>query len=225
MYQAAILARERTPLDDTCAYMMEIINVNDCANVNLVLEAISQIHYDKLRHGKVKADFLRFDHGDTESYFTEDQKSYLSMFMGSLKVKNEFGLSKKENDNEAIPKNSLFEVPQHLLFSNYLMNHLKAKDKKCSLLYLLNAFRSMQKHITLELRELATRDRVMGECNLVKPRNSGKPKSGASEGDTEETDNSAGQNTDIGGAQDITNVITDELMDINKVRHNKKFSA
>jgi hypothetical protein len=49
------------------------------------------------------------------------------MFMGSLKVKNEFGLSKKENENEGIPKNSLFEVPQHLLFSHYLMNHLKAK--------------------------------------------------------------------------------------------------
>ena len=188
MYQAAILARERTPTDDTCAYMMEIINVNDCANVNLVLEAISQIHYDKLRHGKVKADFLRFDHGDTESYFTEDQKAYLSMFMGSLKVKNEFGLSKKENENEGISKNSLFEVPQHLLFSHYLMNHLKAKKQKTSLLYILNAFRSMQKHITLELRELASRDRVMGECNLVKPKDKlGKPKSGNTE-DTDETD-------------------------------------
>jgi hypothetical protein len=80
------------------------------------------------------------------------------------------------------------------------MNHLKAKDKKCSLLYTLNAFRSMQKHITLELRELATRDRAMGECNLVKPKDkAGKPKSGGPE-DTEDTDTSAGQNQDIGQA-------------------------
>jgi hypothetical protein len=125
--------------------MMEILNVNDCANVNLVLEAISQIHHDKLRHGKVKAEFLRFDHADTESYFTEDQKAYLAMFMGSLKVKNEFGLAKTPNENETLPKNSLFDVPQHLLFSNYLMRHLKAKERKVTLLYLLNAFRSIQK--------------------------------------------------------------------------------
>ena len=92
------------------------------------------------------------------------------MFQGSLKVKNEFGLSKKENDNESIAKNSLFEVPQHLLFSNYLMNHLKAKDRKCNLLYVLNGFRAIQKRIALELREIGTRDRVMGDCNLVKPK-------------------------------------------------------
>jgi hypothetical protein len=73
MYQASILAEEKTVADKTLAYMMEILNVNDCANVNLVLEAISQIHYDKLRHGKIKADFLKFDHSNTESYFTEQQ--------------------------------------------------------------------------------------------------------------------------------------------------------
>jgi hypothetical protein len=110
MYQASILAEERTTHDKTLAYMMEILNVNDCANVNLVLEAISQIHYDKLRHGKIKADFLKFDHSDTESYFTEQQQAYLNMFMGSMKVKQDFGMS-KENENEGIKKNSLFEVP------------------------------------------------------------------------------------------------------------------
>jgi hypothetical protein len=40
----------------------------------------------------------------------------------------------------------------------------------------------------------------MGECNLVKPKDkAGKPKSGGPE-DTEDTDNSAGANQDIGQA-------------------------
>lgn len=31
--------------------MMEILNVNDVTNVNLTLESISQIQYEKLKHG------------------------------------------------------------------------------------------------------------------------------------------------------------------------------
>ena len=49
--QAAFLAGERNPLDDCACYMMEILNVNDVTNVNLTLESISQIQYEKLKHG------------------------------------------------------------------------------------------------------------------------------------------------------------------------------
>ena len=37
------------------------------------------------------------------------------------------------------------------------------------LLYTLNCFRSIQKRMTLDLREFGTRDRVMGDINNVKP--------------------------------------------------------
>jgi hypothetical protein len=47
---------------------------------------------------------------------------------------------------------------------------LKTREHKTKLLYTLNAFRSIQKRIALELRELATRDRVSFDCNNVEPK-------------------------------------------------------
>ena len=72
MQQTALLAGERNPIDECTACMMEILNINDVTNVNLTLESLSQIQYDKLRHGAIKTDFLKVDHGDTDSFFTED---------------------------------------------------------------------------------------------------------------------------------------------------------
>lgn len=54
--------------------MLEIININDINSVNLTLESISQIHYDKLRNGKVRAEFTKLDHMQSESIFDEQQR-------------------------------------------------------------------------------------------------------------------------------------------------------
>ena len=51
MQQAALLQGEKNPIDECAAFMMEILNINDVTNVNLTLESLSQIHYDKLRFG------------------------------------------------------------------------------------------------------------------------------------------------------------------------------
>ena len=32
------------------------------------------MHYDKVRYGSVKTDFLNFDPDETDTFFTEDQK-------------------------------------------------------------------------------------------------------------------------------------------------------
>ena len=122
---------------------MEILNINDVTNVNLTLESLSQIQYDKLRHGKIKSDFLKVDHSDTDSFFTEDQKEFLGIFTNSLKTKSELGLKTEDIDDEEIPKSSLFEATQHLLFAHYLLQCITARDKKNQLLYTLNAFRSI----------------------------------------------------------------------------------
>lgn len=148
--------------------MLEILNINDVTNVNLTLESLSQIHSEKIKTGRVKADFFKNDYADTDSYLTEQQKSFLSLFSNSLKTKFELDPKATENDEE-IPKNSLFEAPQHLLFAQYLLLCLSSRDKKNQLLYTLNAFRAIQKRITLELREFGSRDRVMGDCNIMKP--------------------------------------------------------
>lgn len=46
---------------------------------------------------------------------------------------------------------------------------LKSREQKTKLLYTLNAFRSIQKRIALELRELTTRDRVDFDTQIVEP--------------------------------------------------------
>jgi hypothetical protein len=51
-----------------------------------------------------------------------------------------------------------------------LVTLLKAREHKTKLLYTLNCFRSIQKRIALELRELGSRDRVTFDCNIVKPK-------------------------------------------------------
>ena len=71
--------------------MLEIVNINDITSVNLTLESISQIHYDKLRSGKVRAEFTKLDHTITDSIFDEQQRQFLLMFMSCLRTKNDYG--------------------------------------------------------------------------------------------------------------------------------------
>jgi hypothetical protein len=50
-----------------------------------------------------------------------------------------------------------------------MLKYLKARDHKLKLLYILNGFRAVQKRITLEMREMGTRDRVMGDSIFLGP--------------------------------------------------------
>lgn len=45
--------------------MLEILNINDMMNVNLTLEALSQVQYEKLKHGEIKSEFLRVDRAES----------------------------------------------------------------------------------------------------------------------------------------------------------------
>lgn len=113
-------------------------------------------------------------------------------------------------------KNSLFECPQHLLFAQYLTVCLNTREHKTRLLYVLNAFRSVQKRIALELRVLGTRDRVSLDVSTFGPRegkslfeqfyqNEELLKDHGKQGDTQAKAES---------------VIMDEMIDINKYRFN-----
>ena len=233
-----MLNGEMNPIDECVACMLEVINVNDVTNVNLTLESLSQMHSEKIKHGKVKTDFFQNDFGDTESYLNEQQKSFLSLFNKSLQTKFEFDNKAGENEEE-LPKNSLFEAPQHLLFAHYLLQCLSARDSKNQLLYTLNAFRAIQKRLTLELREFGSRDRVLGDCNIMKPNE----KQGSVKSEElldEDISGSAGgafssaNNTMAGGGMginmpqqnastnvgEIDNIVMDELVDINRIRYN-----
>jgi hypothetical protein len=140
MYQAAVLSGEKNWIDECLANMLEILNVQDMQNVNLIMESISQMHYDKVKYGSVKTDFLNFDPNDADTFFTEDQKQFLSLYRGCLKSKADFDQNKPSVD---LPAVSLHEIPQHLLFANYLLQTLNAREEKTKLLYTMNSFRSI----------------------------------------------------------------------------------
>ena len=107
---AAFFSSERNPIDECACNMMEVLNVNDLSNTNLTLESLSQIHYEKLKHGQVKSDFLNFDLSETQQYFSEDQIQFFQVFSTALKTKSEVGFKTNDLDAEKITKNSLFEA-------------------------------------------------------------------------------------------------------------------
>jgi hypothetical protein len=72
MYQAGVLSGDKNVIDECLANFLEITNVNDLANINLILESIAQIHYDKVKYGSVRTDFLNFDPNDVDTFFSED---------------------------------------------------------------------------------------------------------------------------------------------------------
>jgi len=74
MYQAGVIGSDKNWIDEVLANMLETINVNDVQNVNLILESLSQLHYDKVKYGAIRTDYLNFDPGEADTFFTEDQK-------------------------------------------------------------------------------------------------------------------------------------------------------
>ena len=168
---------------------------------------------------------------------------FLTLFNSSLKTKSEVGFQTSDIDAEEVHKNSLFETTQHLLFAHYLLTALTARESKTKLLYTLNAFRSIQKRLTLDLRELGTRDRVMGDINYTKPME--KQQITKIEDATDESEHEAaggasqaGFPSSKGGAasggiagsgseiavNEIDNIIIDEMVDINRFRYQGQLS-
>ena len=124
MHQAAILSGEKNWLDECLANFLEIMNVNDHPNVTLIIESISQIHYDKVRYGKVKTDFLNFDPNEADTFFTEEQKQFLSVFKSSFKAKSDYD---SKSQSQEIKQTSLHEIPNHLLCAQYMLQILNAR--------------------------------------------------------------------------------------------------
>ena len=123
---------------------------------------------------------------------------FLAIFSTSMKTKTEVGFKTEDIDAEEVGKNSLFETTQHLLFAHYLLSAVTARESKTKLLYTLNAFRSIQKRLSLDLREFGTRDRVMGDINNIKPME--RQQITKIEDMTEETDEDGGAGVASNGA-------------------------
>jgi hypothetical protein len=52
------LAEEANPIDECAKYVMSMLSVNDLSSVQTVLEGLSGVHYDKVKYGRIRADFL-----------------------------------------------------------------------------------------------------------------------------------------------------------------------
>ena len=170
MAQTAMLCSEQNPIDQVSVYILELLNTNDYQSVNLTLESLSQIHADKAREGKVRPELAKLDRVDEkESIFSDQQRLFLQTFEETIKVKSKFGFHKDTQEPEEHIKDSLFDTKQNLLFSQYLMVSINSREQKIKLLYTLNAFRSIQKRVALELRELTTRDRVNFDSQNIPP--------------------------------------------------------
>lgn len=137
MYQASILRSDQNNLDECLCHMLECINVQDVSSVNLIMESIAQIHYDKVKYGCVKEEILGDESG---TFFDDNQKSFLDIFTNSLKSKADYD---KNKQNEEILGSTILDLPQHLLFAKYLLSTLRARENKTKLLYTLNIFRAV----------------------------------------------------------------------------------
>lgn len=80
-------------IDQVAIRMMEIVNINDLFNVTQTLESLSQIHYDKVRNGKVRQEFLNLDRSESETIFSEEQRSFYLSFLDCIKLKSDFQLT------------------------------------------------------------------------------------------------------------------------------------
>jgi hypothetical protein len=180
-----------------------------------VLESISQIHYDKIKYGQVRTDFLNFDPNDTDTFFSEDQKQFLSLFKACLKARADF---EKGSKIEELSATSLHEIPSHLLLATYLLQTLSAREEKNKLLYSLNSFRAIQRRLVLELREMGTRDRVLGDALHVKPKEAAMWE-GSGVGEESTTDDTCVEKMEIdegtGAAPDLAR---EPLIEINKYK-------
>lgn len=67
----------------------------------------------------------------------------------------------KKQDQTA--KNSLFTLQQHLVQSHNTLRYMDSRDSKTKILYSLNYFRAIQKRLMMDLREVGTRERVLGD--------------------------------------------------------------
>lgn len=118
---------------------------------------------------------------------------------------------------------------------------MTARESKTKLLYTLNAFRSIQKRLALDLREFGTRDRVMGDINHSKPMERQQiTKIEDMTDDTEDDPAHEASKSNLGtnapnsnnpsgaeaaaNAQDIDNIIQDEMVDINRFRYQNQLS-
>jgi hypothetical protein len=97
----------------------------------------------------------------------EPEDEILDVFIKSLQPASETEKTNPhENEGEekqgSIEKDPLFITPHHLVQSLNLIRYLSSREHKIRILHNLNYFRSIQRRLALDMREVGTRERALG---------------------------------------------------------------
>ena len=219
MHQQAVLSCEKNWVDECLAHSMQLLNCQDMKAVNGVLEGLSQIHSTRVQSGEITSEALRLEELNRERFFTEDEREFLNLFKQCFKPKAAFD---SRQPSVELEKRSLEVVPHHLVFAKNLLSCLRGRDSKIKLLHTLNCFRSVQRRLTLDLREMGTRDRVMGDAEFVRPKENEKPKQRKPGETTPPRPSKIKELLDAENLPPEEVDFQDHLVDLNKFRFNKR---
>ena len=168
---------------------MDFLDVNDVASVSRIIEDNAILHNQTVKklaasnpHNMIKTKTQNTQDGDknltldlsemknSNNESTNVEKHLLGSVQGSG-LSADVGQTKAElyrPMDKALPSRiGLKSTPQHLLQSLYTLRYMFSKENKTKVLYTLNFFRSIQKRISLDLREFGTRERV--DSHLTQP--------------------------------------------------------
>ncbi|CDW83349.1 UNKNOWN [Stylonychia lemnae] len=180
--QAAFLSINN-PIDSLLRSALNFLDVNDLATVNRILEETARLHQaqqkdkfinnsknkkKKSASGQQSANMKKNqEHHPEKPSMHDDTQNIRDHFTSALKgdIQQDQKDNMKELPNVSI--NSLRYLPQHMIHAYYILRHMKSRDYKTKILYIMNYFRAIQKRMMLDLREFATRERILGD--LVQP--------------------------------------------------------
>lgn len=152
---------------------IDLLDVQDAAAVNAVLEESSSMHTQRARE-KNPLRGARLDIRDPESIVELELKETLADEPPLPPKEKDWKDEYKKLKREAIAGAKLLETtPSHFVKVLYLMQHLKARDHKIRLLSYLNFFRAVQRRFALDMREFGSRERVMPDAEFVPPSTEG----------------------------------------------------
>ena len=140
------------------------MDLNDLATITTVYADLT-LMYNKYAEDQTNMKGLE-DIVKVSLVSDQEAKNLLVYFRQALERHHHENIHKHPNP----PKSSLLRsLPRHYLESLFILRHMKMRDTKTKLLYVLNFFRSIQKRLALDLREFAGREIVSQNVNIMSP--------------------------------------------------------
>lgn len=84
MRQTALLASDQNPPDKLASHFLDLVGINDLASVNMILEALSVLHYDQ---GKTNT--LQPKPNQRDSIYSLEHQLFLNLFTECLQFESD----------------------------------------------------------------------------------------------------------------------------------------